>query len=62
MSKEKEQKEEKKQPMKYLGSLTFEEKEARQRKAECFFKFIYYNWGDERKGQDINIHSGSKEW
>ena len=57
-----ESKETKKEPMKYQGSLTYEEKKARQKKVDCFFKFIYFNWGDERKGTDINIHSGAKEW
>ena len=31
-------------------------------KANTFFKFIYYDWGDERNGDSVNINSGSKEW
>jgi len=35
---------------KYVGALSQEEMEFRNTKVIKFFNFIFYEWGDERKG------------
>ena len=46
----------------YLGDLTIEQKKQRHDKQTKFFEFIYFDWGDEKKGDNIDVKTGSDEW